>query len=124
MTARPVDCAEIRSGFRSGNVPEGPGVSEHIAVCPQCRELFEKGAELGRRLARAVLAAPEPGDLFRAVEAGLSREVGARARMRAWPTWLRAALLGGVGLSLLLGSQLLVLPRSDIAQLGLAFWLI
>ena len=26
----------------------GPGVAEHVQVCQQCRELFEKGAALGR----------------------------------------------------------------------------
>ena len=124
MTARPVDCAEIRSGFLSGNVPEGTGVAAHIEACPQCRELFEKGAELGKRLAQAVLPAAEPGDLFRAVQADLSREVGGRARLRAWPTWLRAVLLVGVGLLLLLGSQLVVLPRSDFGELGVTFWLL
>ncbi len=119
-----MDCAEIRSGFVSGGIPDGPAVAAHLELCPQCRELFEKGAQLGRRLARAVLTAPEAGDLLRAVEADLSREVGARARLRAWPTWLRASLLVGFGLLLLLGSQLVVLPRSDFAELGWAFWLI
>jgi predicted anti-sigma-YlaC factor YlaD len=118
-----VDCAEIRSGFVSGGIPEGPAVTAHVEHCPHCRELFEKGAALGRQLAQAVLPAPRPDDLLRAVEADLSREVGLRARLRAWPTRLRAAFLLGVAVALFLGSQLLLLPRDDFAELGMTFWI-
>jgi hypothetical protein len=119
-----VDCAEIRSGFVNGGVPEGPAVAAHLELCPHCRELFEKEAALGRGLAQAVLPSPEPGDLLRVIEADLSREVGVRARLRAWPTRLRAALLLGVALTLLLCSQLVLLPRDDFGELGVTFWVI
>ena len=117
-----MDCAEIRSGFVGGSIPEGPAVAEHVALCPQCRELFEKGAELGRRLARAVLPPVPPEELLLAVEQDLAGEQGIHASLRALPTWLRTALLVGLGL-LLVGSHLLLDRRSDFGDYGaVAFW--
>ena len=63
-----MECAEIRSGFVAGRVPAGPEVDAHLKSCPHCRELFEKDAALGRRLAQAVLPELAPGDLFALVE--------------------------------------------------------
>lgn len=119
-----MDCAEIRSGFVSGRVPEGPAVDEHLKWCPHCRELFEKGAQLGRRLAAAVLPAVEPGDLFAKVDADLAHDVGLRARLRALPTPIRAATLVVVGL-MLPALQLLMHPRADFGEYSHAvFWTI
>lgn len=117
-----MDCVEIRHVFLTGTTPEGPAVSEHVALCPQCQELFEKGAELGRRLAQAVLPAAEPLDLFGAVERDLQGEVGLRASVRAWASWLRASVLVGIG-ALLLMFHLLFDRRADFAEYGPAvFW--
>lgn len=110
-----MDCAEIRSEFVSGRVPEGAAVDEHLKWCPHCRELFEKGAQLGRKLAAAVLPSVEPGDLFAKVDADLSHDVGLRARLRALPTRLRVAALVAVGL-MLPALQLLMHPRDDLGD--------
>jgi hypothetical protein len=120
-----VDCAEIRSGFVAGRVPAGPGVDEHLKECPHCHELFERGAQLGRRLALSVLPTVEAGDLFARVDQELSREVGLRARLRAVPTRTRATLLAGViGLNLL-GVQLFMHRRDDFGEYSPAlFWLV
>jgi hypothetical protein len=119
-----VECAEIRSGFVSGRVPEGAAVDEHLKWCPHCRELFEKGAQLGRRLAAAVLPAVEPGDLFAKIDADLAHDVGLRARLRALPTPVRAAALAVVGL-MLPALQLAMHPRSDFGEYSHAvFWAI
>ena len=48
-----VDCLEIRQGFSTGEIPSGASVTEHLAVCARCRELFMQGATLGRCLASA-----------------------------------------------------------------------
>lgn len=120
-----MDCAEIRSGFVAGRVPDGPDVDAHLKWCPHCRELFERGAQLGRRLALAVLPVVEPGDLFARIDQEVSREVGLRARLRALPTRVRGSLLaGGVGLSFLV-AQLFMRRRSDLEQYspGL-FWVV
>lgn len=119
-----MDCPEIRSCFARGTVPSGAAVDEHLRGCPHCRELFADGAVLGKRLAQVVMA-PEvdPAGLLDSVEADLRREQGLRARLRAWPTWRRAGALVIAGL-LLLSSQLVVLPRSDLGEVGAAFWLV
>ncbi len=117
-----MDCAEIRDGFASGSIPEGPAVAQHLRLCPQCRELFEKGAALGRRLARAVSPVAVPGDLFGAVERDLQAEVGMRAGARALPSWLRAGGLWGVGV-LWLALHLVFRRRPDFQDFGAAaFW--
>jgi hypothetical protein len=113
-----VDCAEIRQGFASGLVPEGPAVTEHVRVCPHCRELFEHGAALGRQLAQAGLPLPEPGDLFNAVERDLQDEVGLHARLRALPSWARATALVAIGVALF-AFQLFFDMRSDLGAYGL-----
>jgi hypothetical protein len=113
-----VDCAEIRSGFAGGTVPEGPAVARHLEVCPACRELFENGAALGRQLARAVRPQVEVGDLFGAVERDLQGEVGLHARLRSLPSRLRAAVLVAFGLGLA-ALQFLAEPRGDFDRYGL-----
>lgn len=112
-----MDCAEIRSGFASGHVPEGAAVAQHLEHCLHCRELFEKGAALGRRLAQAVMPQLEAGELFGAVERDLQGEVGLHARLRSLPSWLRAGVLVvfGVGLAAL---QFLADPRGDFDRYG------
>lgn len=117
-----MDCAEIRSGFVGGRVPEGSAVDEHLRGCPHCSELFAKDAQLGRRLAQAVLPVVEPGDLFARVRQDVSHDVGLRARLRALPTRVRAGALAAVGL-LLLVSQLLTQRRPDFEEYSPAvFW--
>jgi hypothetical protein len=113
-----VDCAEIRRAFASGLVPEGPAVAEHIRLCPHCRQLFEKGAELGRRLAQAVMPAVDAPELLAAVERDLQGEVGVHARLRALPSWLRAGALVALGVAPLV-LHLLYDRRGDLDEYGL-----
>lgn len=113
-----MDCAEIRRGFASGLMPEGPAVARHLEGCPHCRQLFENGAELGRRLAHALLPPVEPGDLFSAVERELQGEVGLHARLRSLPSWLRAAALLAIA-SFLFVFHLALAVRSDLDEYGL-----
>ena len=117
-----MECAEIRNSFAAGRVPAGAAVEAHLKVCPQCRELFEHDAGLGRGLAQAVLPAVEPGELFALVEREVSQEVGLRARSRALPTRVRAGALLSVAGALLV-FQLLLKRRPDFGQYSPAvFW--
>jgi hypothetical protein len=89
-----VDCAEIRQGFLTGEVPSGPSVDEHVNGCPHCRELFEHTALLGRSLANA--AGSAPGDLsaqLARAEAVIRDEHGLRAYLRSRSTRTRWLLL-------------------------------
>ena len=118
-----MDCAEIRSGFVAGRVPDGPAVDRHTATCPHCQELFEGGAQLGQRLAVAVLPTVEPGDLFVRIDQQLAREAGLRARLRALPTRTRATLLTSILAVTFLGVQLFIARRADLGQYSPAlFW--
>lgn len=110
-----MECAEIRSLFVAGGVPAGPRVDAHLAVCPHCRELFERGALLGRRLALAVAPDVEPGDLFALVEKDVKAEVGARARLRALSTSARTAALLVVAALPVLG-HLLLDDQKDLGE--------
>jgi hypothetical protein len=101
-----LECAEIRSGFVAGRVPAGSGVDAHLKECAHCRELFARDAELGRRLAQAVLPAPEPGDLFAQIDRDVGQERGLRAKLRAWPLRTRLATLWIVALLLPVSSVL------------------
>ena len=88
-----MDCAEIRQGFMTGEVPSGQSVDEHLGWCPHCRELFRNGASLGRRL--AVSANGQPAELstqLSATEALLVNERGLRAFLRSRSTRMRWAL--------------------------------
>lgn len=124
MTSETLECAEIRSSFVAGRIPAGLEVEEHLKWCPHCRELFEKGAELGRRLAQAVLPEASPGDLFALVDREVQHEVGLRARLRALPTRLRALMLGGLAL-ILAAAHLGLRQRSDFEDYSPAvFWLV
>lgn len=117
-----MDCAEIRNDFVAGRVPAGPEVAAHVQGCPHCRELFENDAQLGRRLAQAVVPEVAPGDLFALVERDVSREVGVRARLRALPLRVRAGALLGVGAALFC-FHLLLSHRADWGQYSPAvFW--
>jgi hypothetical protein len=110
-----VECAEIRSLFVAGGVPAGPGVDAHLKVCPHCRELFERDAQLGRRLALAVLPNVEPGELFALVEKDVKAEVGVRASLRALSTSARTAVLLVVAALPVLG-HLLLDRRTDFGE--------
>lgn len=110
-----MECAEIRSLFVAGSIPAGPRVDAHLLVCPHCRELFERGAQLGRRLALGVLPDVEPGDLFALVEKDVKAEVGLRAQLRALSTPARTALLLAVAALPILG-HLLLGRRADFGE--------
>lgn len=109
-----MECADIRNGFVAGRVPAGPEVEAHLKACPQCGELFENGAALGRRLAQGVLPELEAGDLFARVDQDLKRETGLRASLRALPTRARAVALLAVALVLLVW-QLVFHLRPDVS---------
>jgi hypothetical protein len=117
-----VECAEIRSGFVAGRVPAGSAVDEHLKRCAHCRELFESDAQLGRRLAQAVLPEVEAGELFASVNRDVSRELGLRARLRALPTRARAGALLAVSAALVL-YHLLLRRRPDFPEFSpVVFW--
>ncbi len=124
-----MECAEIRSLFLAGGVPAGmgaderpPGVDAHLKVCPHCRELFERGAQLGRRLALGVSPSVEPGDLFAQIEKDVKADVGVRARLRALSTPARTALLLAVAALPVLG-HLLFDRRADFGEYSPSlFW--
>jgi hypothetical protein len=122
MRMKPLDCAEIRNGFTAGRVPAGPEVDAHLRDCPSCRELFEKGAQLGRRLAVGVSPELELGELFASVQRSVKEEVGFRARVRALPSGVRAGGLVAAAAALLafeLGSH----RRADFGRLSpQIFW--
>src|SRR5215217_5677769 len=122
MRRNPLDCAEIRNGFVAGRLPAGPAVDAHLQTCPHCRDLFAKGAQLGRRLAQAAPPTPEPGDLFEHVTRNLERESGLRATLRALPSRIRAGALLAVALALL-ASELGFQRRADFAEFSpVVFW--
>jgi len=84
--------------------------------------LFERGAQLGRRLALAVLPDVEPGDLFAQVERDVQAEVGLRARLRALSTPVRTLVLLGVASTPVL-VQLALLRRPDFGEYSPSvFW--
>jgi len=117
-----VDCAEILRCFVSGSVPHSPAVETHLKGCARCRVLFEQDAQLGRRLAEEQSPPADGGDSFKALESSLSREVGLRAKLRAWPTRARVAVLVGLPM-LILASKLVWGRRPDYAAYsGPAFW--
>ncbi|HYQ16190.1 MAG TPA: hypothetical protein VEQ58_10545, partial [Polyangiaceae bacterium] len=99
----------------AGRVPAGPELEAHWQGCANCRELFENDAKLGRQLAQQVQAEPEPeqGELFALVDAELSRDVGARAQLRALPTRLRAAIWSAAAAALVTW-HVLFRPRPDL----------
>ena len=122
MNREVLDCADVRRSFVAGHVPSGPAVEAHLAGCPECRELFEGDAALGRRLGGAVQPELDPAGLFALVERDIAQDVGPRAKLRAWPTPLRAFLLIGAAL-LLLVSQLWLSPRPNLGVYSPAvFW--
>ena len=87
-----VDCAEIRQGFLTGEVPSGRPVDEHLDGCAQCRELFQNSAELGRGLASVVnrtSTSTSTSDRVAAVSSAIAAERGLRAFLRSRPTRVR-----------------------------------
>lgn len=122
MTVTAVNCAEIRSGFVSGQVPEGRAVAEHLRGCATCRELFEAGALLGRALSVSVVAPPRVDQLLQQVSAELDAEVGLRAKARSLPTVTRVVVLAAVAATLV-AYQLLMHRRADFVSYSpVAFW--
>jgi hypothetical protein len=98
-----MDCAQIRDAFVGGKVLPIEAVRAHLEVCPHCRELFARDAELGRSLAsEASLAVPFPDAMFEQLEARVAGETGPRAWLRSRPTNLR-------GMFVVLGVLLVVL---------------
>lgn len=90
-----MDCAEIRQGFLTGEVPSGLSVGEHLKYCPHCGELFHNDASLGRRLSAAAPALPEARRLdaqLALAESAISHERGVRAYLRSRSTPVRWAL--------------------------------
>jgi hypothetical protein len=89
-----VDCAEIRQGFLTGEVPSGPSVGEHVEGCPNCRELFEHAALLGRSLGNAAAEVPsDTSEQLARAEALIQEERGLRAFLRSRSTRVRWLLL-------------------------------
>ncbi|HEY3252297.1 MAG TPA: hypothetical protein VGJ91_00025 [Polyangiaceae bacterium] len=88
-----MDCAQIRDAFVNGRSLSDEQVKEHLASCPECRELFEHDGELGRKLAaQASVALPFEQDFFGQIEEKLARETGPRAWLRSRPSRVRFAL--------------------------------
>jgi len=98
-----VDCAEIREGFLSEEVPAGQAVEAHAKGCTQCAELFHDSASLGRCLALAVQHQPGALNLaLGATEALIENERGLRAFLRGRSTrtrWLLSLALPALLLS-------------------------
>jgi hypothetical protein len=89
-----MDCSQIRDTFVNGAPLPEEQVKEHLASCPQCRELFEHNAELGRQLAtQASDALPFAEQFFGQIEQKLARETGPRAWLRSRPSRLRFVLV-------------------------------
>jgi hypothetical protein len=112
-----VDCAEIRKGFMTGEVPSGASVAEHLKVCRHCAELFDNSGELGRRLASIGCEAPRSASLQLAeTESLIVRERGVRAFLRSRSTRVRWAL--SLCLPALLLARELVRKRVAWRELG------
>jgi hypothetical protein len=111
-----MDCVQIRDTFVNGvPLPEEP-VKEHLASCPQCRELFLHDAELGRRLAAQTKDTPSfAPDLFEQIAGKLDRETGPRAWLRSRPSQLRFAF-ALLALLLVLIAGGMFQQRLDFAQ--------
>jgi hypothetical protein len=85
-----VDCAEIRQGFLTAEVPSGPSLDEHLKVCEHCAELFNNSGSLGHRLAS--VGSPATGSMslqLTQTESLLGRERGLRAFLRSRSTRVR-----------------------------------
>ena len=110
------DCTKIRDAFVSGVGLPDAQVSEHLAGCSACRELFERDARLGRGLAaEATQVLAYNDDFFERVERKLAHETGLRAWLRSRPTSLRFMLLLLPLLLMVIGGGLLR-QRADFAQ--------
>ncbi|HEX2669826.1 MAG TPA: hypothetical protein VHM25_03085 [Polyangiaceae bacterium] len=111
-----MDCSQVRDSFMSGDRLSDEQLEAHLAQCPQCQALFERDAELGRRLAvQANSALAFPDDLFAQVEQGLARETGPRAWLRSRPSRARFVFtLLPVLLAVVAGG--LLRQRADFAQ--------
>jgi len=88
-----MDCVTIRDSFVNGSPLPETEREAHLSSCPQCRELFERDAALGHRLAsQTSRAVSSPDDFFAQLEQKLARETGPRAWLRARPSRLRFTL--------------------------------
>jgi hypothetical protein len=102
-----VDCAEIRQGFMTGEVPSGASVHEHLKVCGQCAELLDNSGALGRRLASVGSETTGSSSLQLAeTESLIARERGLRALLRSRSTRARWLLVLSLP-ALLLARELL-----------------
>lgn len=110
-----MDCAEIREGFLSGEVPIGQAVDAHVQGCTLCAELFHDSASLGRRLALAAQHGAQSPSLV-AAEALIENERGLRAFLRGRST--RTRWLLSLALPALLVSRELWLGRVPWQKLG------
>ncbi len=89
-----MDCTRIRDSFVRGTPLRKAEVQAHLDGCPQCADLYEQDAELGRALAEQVAPAePFPEAMFAELEADLARETGPRAWLRSRPSALRFQLI-------------------------------
>ncbi len=89
-----MDCPDIRDSFMAGQALSDEEVMTHLNGCPQCLELFERDAELGRSLATEVGAVmPIQEDLFARLQENVAHETGLRAWLRSRPTRLRLAVV-------------------------------
>ena len=112
-----MDCAEIRQGFMTGEVPAGVSVDEHLRVCGHCAELFNNSGELGLRLASIGREATgSTSSQLAENEALLAHERGLRAFLRSRSTRVRWAL--SLCLPALLLARELVRRRVPWRELG------
>lgn len=122
MKHEALECVDVRRSFVAGQVPSGPELEQHLAGCPECRELFQDGARLGRGLGAAVSPELDPGALFELVGRDIALERGPRATLRALPTPLRTGMFVGVA-ALLLFSQLAWQRRPNFGVYSpVVFW--
>jgi hypothetical protein len=92
-----VTCTQLRAAFLSGRTPSGPEVAAHVRACPDCAELFERGAVAGRALGR--LEESEQPELSR-LHASLRRRLDAERGPRAWLRSRKTATRVGLALAL------------------------
>lgn len=115
-------CSRIRQAFLEDQPLPKADVQAHLESCPQCRELYEDDARLGRSLAAQAKLSPQlasspnrvfssaldlPEHLFQGIEANVAREIGFRAWLRSRPTRLRFGLvLTSIALVVIVGGGL------------------
>jgi len=100
-------------------------VSDHVAGCAPCAELFADDARLGRALASDELPLAPQSELWSSLERSLGSEVGPRAWLRSRPTHLRVALLVVAGALGVASAAAKLRPDFDgYPAASLATWLV